>query len=134
MVALAQDAGLIVDASHLMQALVDPARLWWVAIRNDECLGGFIAHAAADEVELYDLIVSTSHRRQGIGARLLGTLATEARHRGARRLVLEVASDNIAAQGLYTQASFVAVGRRHAYYARAIPPASDAIIMAKVIL
>jgi [ribosomal protein S18]-alanine N-acetyltransferase len=80
--------------------------------------GFVIARAAAGEAEILSIGTVPAHRRQGIGRRLLSAAAVEARHRGAMRLVLEVAADNDAALALYRRAGFGKVGRRAAYYRR----------------
>ena len=53
----------------------------------------------------------------------------EAHRRGARRMFLEVAADNVAALALYGQAGLVPTGRRLGYYARLSGQAADAVIL-----
>ncbi|WP_430390950.1 N-acetyltransferase family protein [Dyella sp. 20L07] len=50
---------------------------------------------------LYDLFVSERARRQGIARALMVEAINEARRRGAGRVELQTARDNIAAQALY---------------------------------
>lgn len=96
---------------------------------GDEDVGFALHRIVADEAELLTIAVDRHHRRRGGGRRLLRGVADEARANGARRLFLEVGADNPAARALYEQAGFRAVGRRDAYYRRAIGPAADAVVM-----
>lgn len=48
-----------------------------------------------------DLVVAGSHRRSGLGARLLDTVAAEARGRSVCRLVLDTGLDNLLGQRFY---------------------------------
>ncbi len=97
--------------------------------------GGFaLGRVAAGEAELLTLAVAAHARRQGLGRRLLAACEAAAAARGARRLVLEVAADNLAARALYAAAGYGEVGRRRGYYA-ALPglAAADAILLAKTL-
>ena len=48
-----------------------------------------------------DLVVAASHRRGGLGARLLDAVAVQARAEGIDRLVLDTALDNVFGQRFY---------------------------------
>jgi len=48
-----------------------------------------------------DLVVAVSHRRDGLGARLLNAVAAEARAAGCGRLTLDTALDNLLGQRFY---------------------------------
>jgi ribosomal-protein-alanine N-acetyltransferase len=89
--------------------------------------GMILARLAADEAEILTVAVVPERRQQGVGGRLVNAAATEARTRGAARLILEVSTRNPAARGLYQRLGFAQVGRRRAYYA----DGSDALIMSK---
>lgn len=88
-----------------------------------------LARVAADEAELLTIGVESGWRRGGVARRLLGAVMAEARSRGARRLFLEVAENNLAARALYDRESFRIVGRRDGYYARLGGPPIDALTM-----
>jgi ribosomal-protein-alanine N-acetyltransferase len=62
------------------------------------------------------LAVHPGFRRRGIAELLLLDLFDQARHRGARRLTLEVRPSNTAAQRLYRKYGFSVEGRRPRYY------------------
>jgi ribosomal-protein-alanine N-acetyltransferase len=78
--------------------------------------GFILARAAGCEAEILTLAVTPKTRRQGLGRSLIRAAAHHARELGANSLFLEVAANNIAAQALYQDQGFVAVGRRKAYY------------------
>jgi [ribosomal protein S18]-alanine N-acetyltransferase len=86
----------------------------------DEMPAGFaLALDLHEECEILALGVVPSHRREGIGSALLASVCSEARVRGAERIVLEVAVDNNAALSLYSGRGFIPVGHRRNYYCQA---------------
>lgn len=92
--------------------------------------GGFVlGRVAADEAEILTLAVLPERRRRGLGRALLAGWQAEAVRRGASRLFLEVAADNVAAQALYAACQFTEVGRRRRYY----PGGGDALVLACVL-
>lgn len=88
-----------------------------------------LAQIIAPEAEVLTLATDPSCRRQGCATALLRDLET---HSGVDTLLLEVASDNSAALGLYTSYGFVPVGLRTGYYARPTG-AVDAVLMRKAV-
>ena len=60
--------------------------------------------------------VDPSVRRQGIGAILMAWIGERASALGSRRIVLEVAADNHAAQQFYGQHGFKRTGTIPGYY------------------
>mgnify|MGYP001792715876 CR=1 FL=1 len=92
--------------------------------------GGFIVvRVGADEGEILTLAVARTKRRRGNGAKLVRFAAAHAAQRGARRLFLEVAGSNVAAQRLYGGIGFREVGRRKDYYALGEGKFDDALIL-----
>lgn len=98
-----------------------------------EAEGFILIRVAADEAEILTLAVRPDARRRGLGRRLVEAGARAAAGRGAARLFLEVAEDNVAARALYGAAGFVEAGRRRAYYPRPEGPAADALILARAL-
>jgi len=82
-----------------------------------------------EELEILNIGVRPDLRRRGIGRALLCAVRQAAAARGARRLFLEVADDNSAAQRLYAGAGFETVGRRPGYYRRSTNGRVDALLM-----
>jgi ribosomal-protein-alanine N-acetyltransferase len=92
--------------------------------------GFIIGQLASDEAEILALCVRKEFQRQGIGRSLVEALSRAARKAEARRLFLEVASDNTAALSLYGKLGFEQCGRRKGYYQRAGARDKDAINLA----
>jgi ribosomal-protein-alanine N-acetyltransferase len=90
----------------------------FVAWEDAAPIGFALALDLGGTCEILSLGVAPDRRRRGAGAALLATITTEARRRGSRALVLEVAEDNPAAAALYVAHGFVAIGRRAHYYRR----------------
>ena len=96
-----------------------------------EAADGFILmRAVADEAEILTLAVRPAARRGGLGGRLVGEGVLAAAARGATRVFLEVAEDNLAARALYERTGFVEAGRRPGYYAAADGGRRDALLLA----
>ena len=96
----------------------------------DSADGFILMRAVADEAEILTLAVRPGARRGGQGARLVGEGVLAAATRGAARVFLEVADDNMAARALYARAGFVEAGRRPGYYAGAGGGRRDALLLA----
>ena len=69
---------------------------------------GFSTFACKPLVNVHDVVVASSHRGQGIAARLFAEVEAIARERGACKLTLEVLDGNAAAKGLYQRRGFTA--------------------------
>ena len=78
-------------------------------------VGFSLMRAVLDEAELLLVAVAPDARGRGVGKRLVAGFIDEARHRGARRLHLEVRDGNDAVL-LYRGAGFETAGRRRDYY------------------
>jgi ribosomal protein S18 acetylase RimI-like enzyme len=68
------------------------------------------------EVEIFDVAVDATHRRQGIASILLESVLGLARERGAKEFFMEVRESNDAALALYRTLGFSITGRRPNYY------------------
>lgn len=84
-----------------------------------------------DEAELLTIATHPAHRRRGLGRARLAAFEAEARTRGARAALLEVAADNAAAVALYHGAGYSRTGLRRRYYRPEKGPAVDALVLAK---
>ncbi len=84
--------------------------------------GGLIAyiavavHAAAEEMEVYNIAVAEKYRKKGLGKRLLRLALRAAAQNGVSRALLEVRESNAAAVALYASLGFQRVGVRRGYY------------------
>ena len=86
-------------------------------------------HPASHHVADLGLMVAMSHRRRGIGTRLLEAALDWARHSEVRKLELHVFPHNEAAIKLYENFGFVQEGYRRGHYRRGNEYV-DAILMA----
>lgn len=99
-----------------------------------EAADGFILiRTVADEAEILTLAVRPQARQAGLGLRLVEQACVDAVSRGATRLFLEVADDNVAARALYAKAGFSEAGRRGGYYGRRDGSRIDALVLTKTL-
>lgn len=123
----------VFEAAWSEQAFVDllnlPTVHAWLAIATIPA-GFVLTQSAADEIEILTVAVCAAQQRAGIGRDLIKEALADAVAKGATRCHLEVAEDNVAAQGLYTALGFAESGRRRGYYARPTE-AVDAVLMVK---
>lgn len=88
---------------------------------------GFIVYRiVVDEAEIITIGVNPEMRRNGIASAMIGIIEKTLKNQGVKKLFLEVASNNIAAQKLYENSGFIRVGLRPRYY-----DGVDAILMSK---
>ena len=121
----AQDAQAMADIHAASFPRPWPALDMAVHIKTDICLGigsaltaFIIIRSSGDEAEILTIATQTAARRRGYARILLGAATAKLSQAKTRNLFLEVAEDNLAAQGLYKACGFVPMGRRPAYYRR----------------
>ena len=102
-----------------------PGHIWWVAHDEGSIVGYAGGVVAGGEIQIDNVAVAPSRRREGIAARLLARVTYDAQMLGAATSVLEVDVDNAAAQALYAGLGYAEVGRRPNYYGQG----HDALIM-----
>jgi tRNA threonylcarbamoyl adenosine modification protein TsaD/ribosomal-protein-alanine acetyltransferase len=106
--------------------LAEPSRAWYVAEDAGVMVGyGGAAVFAAEDAHIMNLAVTPARRGRGIGRMLLDATLRGAARLGARRVTLEVRSENAAAIALYESVGLEAVGTRPDYYGYG----QDAVIM-----
>lgn len=127
------DAGLRSSGEAATLArLLNPQTLILIAVQSvaasstRQLLGLFSGWIVVDELEVDNLVVANSARRQGIGQALLTAGLQQARHRGAKHAFLEVRESNLAALNLYNIFGFSPIGRRRGYYQ---DPSEDARVL-----
>jgi ribosomal-protein-alanine N-acetyltransferase len=79
-------------------------------------VGFVLARLAAGEGEILTVAVARTHRRQGLGWRLMDAVLRELHSQRAEALFLEVDETNAAAIALYRRLGFFEVGKRPRYY------------------
>jgi ribosomal-protein-alanine N-acetyltransferase len=104
------------DAQVFEAFLASPTCFGILAEGAGAAVGFVLLRVVADEGEILTLAVAPEWRRGGVGTLLMRTGLAAASDRGARRIVLEVALHNRAAQHLYRSLGFVGVGVRRRYY------------------
>jgi ribosomal-protein-alanine N-acetyltransferase len=103
----------------------DGSRLYVVAKVDGAVVGYAGVLYQLEDGHITNVAVDPAHHRHKIGARLLLTLARQARRAGSKNLTLEVRVSNRGAQALYTSFGFAPVGMRQRYY----EGVEDAIVM-----
>jgi ribosomal-protein-alanine N-acetyltransferase len=100
-------------------------RHFYLVAEEDEKVAGYAGLAIVDKEESWvqNIAVDRRAQRGGVGRQLLEALLAEA---GDRKVLLEVAVDNAAAQRLYAAYDFEPVGLRRGYYQ---PSNTDALVM-----
>lgn len=88
--------------------------------------GFAVWRTVADESEIITIGVAPNARRSGIASAMLCIIEQNIKNSGCKKIFLEVAADNIAAQNLYKQNGYSVIGTRPKYY-----DGIDAILMAK---
>ena len=82
-----------------------------------------------EDAEILNLAVAPSHRRQGLGKKLLQALEDYAKENQAERTLLEVREGNTPARTLYEAWGFKAFGVRKNYY----EDGENAVVMEKIL-
>lgn len=114
----------------MFRSELDAGHYYLVARDEAGALAGYagLAVTTPEEAWVNNIAVRRDAQRRGTGRELLEALLAEAARRGARRILLEVAADNEAAQKLYAGYGFEAVAVRHGYYQ---PSNTDALVMVR---
>jgi ribosomal-protein-alanine N-acetyltransferase len=95
-------------------------------VSGEPAMVGFIVvRTAGPEWEIENVAVAPDARGHGIGRQLVAAVVTQAGHRHAESIGLEVRASNAAARALYLRAGFAETGRRRGYYAH---PVEDAVL------
>ncbi len=92
------------------------AAFYMGAFCENKLCGVLSAYFVADEVQIMNLAVSPSFRRNGIAFGLLQKLLKESKCRKSAVISLEVAENNPSALALYEKCGFINVGRRKGFY------------------
>ena len=99
---------------------------------NNPLEGYLIGRKIVDEYEVLSLATDIKKRRKGVGLDLLYQLLDRAKKEKIKRIILEVAYDNIAAINIYKKVGFKKVSKRKDYY-RIRSRLLDAYLMEKYI-
>lgn len=94
----------------------NPAFCGVVAEEGGEIIGYGGVTVAADSADIENVLVSERYRRGGVGRKILASLISAARGRGAEEVFLEVRVSNAPAMRLYLKEGFVGAYARPRYY------------------
>ncbi len=119
------------SAESIAGLMAMPGAFGLIALGSDDPAAFILCRVAGDECEVLALGVLPAVRRAGLAGAILGDALADASGRGARRVFLEVAEDNLAALGLYSARGFVRVGRRAGYYGGTAGTGGDALILSR---
>ena len=97
-----------------------------VALEDEDAAGYIGCYCIAGAGEITNVAVKASHRRKGIGGKLLQKLYEEGAALDTQEYFLEVRESNEAAIGLYLRQGFVKEGIRKNFYEK---PVENAVIM-----
>ncbi len=93
--------------------------------------GFLLARAWAGDLDILSLGVAAAWRRRGAARVLLRAAMARAGILGARRTLLEVAEDNLAARALYAAEGFALVNRQDEYYRRSGGASAAALVFSR---
>ena len=117
---------------QMAQGLSSPYAHYVVVERGGDIIGYAGAfHLPGDDVaDIHTIAVAASARGHGVGAELFDNVLSWCATNGARRILLEVRSDNLAAQNLYQSRGFQTIAIREGYYQ---PANVDALVMERLV-
>lgn len=105
--------------------LPQPCSYVWCACEEEKIIGFLALRGAAGFAEILNVAVLPSFGGKGVGFALLSYALQELKKQGPGNVSLEVAQNNLPAQGLYAKAGFKKLGLRKDFYA----PGVDAWVM-----
>jgi [ribosomal protein S18]-alanine N-acetyltransferase len=112
--------------------LIDSDTPTLVACDPKRKIAGFaMLRLLGDDAELMTIAVDQKYRGKGVGAALMHACFEDLRMTSARRMILEVATDNPAAVHLYEKLGFKKLSERQGYYARPDGKPATALVMAR---
>ena len=90
---------------------------YYVAAREGDRIVGYAGMwVMPHEAHLCTIAVAPTHRRRGLGERILLHMIARAVRRGSARIVLEYRVSNLAAHSMYAKYGFCILGVRKGYY------------------
>ncbi|PZP86940.1 MAG: ribosomal-protein-alanine acetyltransferase [Azospirillum brasilense] len=99
--------------------------------KESKAVGFVLCWLIEDQCDLLSMGVLADYRRDGVGQMLLDYALENARHMGAKHMVLEVNVNNKAARELYEAQGFEQFSTRKDYYSNADGTRADASCMRK---
>ncbi|HSG26868.1 MAG TPA: ribosomal protein S18-alanine N-acetyltransferase [Candidatus Krumholzibacterium sp.] len=119
------------ETMFLCQLQLEEVSTNLVFVEKGRVLGYVIAWTGYEEVHILSIGVDPPERGRGIAEALLDASISETRHRGCRRVILEVRVGNERARRFYQKQGFRQIGIRKGYYAET---GEDALVLEKDIV
>ena len=104
------------ERSFRFELTDNPASRCWVVEDDGKIVGIVVAWFIVDEAHIATIATHPDHRRQGVARKLLTYALRYMSKEGAVSSFLEVRESNHAAQEMYREFGYEAVGRRKKYY------------------
>lgn len=107
------------EAMHkglFMEEVEGESRVYFVALDGDKVVGYAGAWNTGTDYSIISVAVTNSYRKNGIAARLINRLITDAKRQGIYSISLEVSEKNIPAYNLYKKLGFITTNVRKSYY------------------
>ena len=111
---------------NLENELNNPTSVFYAALENDGVIGYIGMSTVIDEGYIFNVAVTESQRKKGIGSALISEIVTYCKKNGFMFVTLEVRQSNQKAISLYSHFGFIKVGERKSYYR---DPEENAILM-----
>ena len=112
----------------LKSELENPKSVFLAATDDNKVVGYVGMSVVIDEGYIFNVAVTESYRRKGIGSALIRELVTYGKKHNLCFITLEVRQSNSAAISLYGNFGFIKAGERKNYYS---VPAENAVLMTK---
>ena len=113
---------------NLENELNNPTSVFYAALENDGVIGYIGMSTVIDEGYIFNVAVTESQRKKGIGSALISEIVTYCKKNNFVFITLEVRQSNQKAISLYSHFGFTKVGERKSYYR---DPEENAILMTK---
>ena len=101
---------------------------------HDEQKGFCLARVTGREAEIITMAITPDFQRKGIGNSLLNKIIQSLQKSKCEKILLEVASNNIAGIKLYSKLGFKRFGIRKNYYQISKDKKVDALVMNKILI
>lgn len=100
----------------LKEELQNDSSIYIISKIEQEIIGFAGIWLSVDDAHITNIVVKKSYRNMGIGSKLLEELIKLTKKNDKQSLTLEVNTNNIYAQKLYTKYNFKILGTRKKYY------------------
>ena len=102
-------------------------------VESGHLMAFIVVQFVAEDAEILTLATRPNERRRGLAGKVLSQLQQELQVQGLKKILLDVAEDNLGARAFYVRHGFQVDGRRPNYYKRLEGQRIDAILMSKAV-